>query len=320
MPVLDALWASVSSRPLSAVCTTSVPADRGATCELMVVSDGDRTFVAKIPSASLDPARAGREAWVLQHLLPYLGVHAPVVHASVDTAYGPALLLSCCGRTDGDVGAIADVDTVEQVLKALTPVHRCEATQAMQEILPRWGVGTTRGSTPHGRRVNRYARRWPTAIGHWAAAEDVSWLTALAQDMTAHLPADLALLAASTGRLMHGDVHADNLRFDGDHVWLLDWQTASIGPPIIDVALWLTAHVGPESADDALALARAHLERVGLPWCDRLWTAAVRSTFCGLCSGYATRLPDAIGAREVAATKRAFASDGVAGWVSHIGC
>jgi aminoglycoside phosphotransferase (APT) family kinase protein len=60
----------------------------------------------------------------------------------------------------------------------------------------------------------------------------------------------LAALHEGPQTLVHADLHLDNLIFDGRgsgrSVVVLDWQTASVGPPAWDLALFLFGSLTPE--------------------------------------------------------------------------
>jgi aminoglycoside phosphotransferase (APT) family kinase protein len=61
--------------------------------------------------------------------------------------------------------------------------------------------------------------------------------------------------------LIHGDLHLDNLIFDGDAdrpVVVLDWQTAAVGPPAWDLALFVFGSLG---VDDRRAAEAELFER-----------------------------------------------------------
>ena len=70
-----------------------------------------------------------------------------------------------------------------------------------------------------------------------------------------NLAAILANLEDVPVTLLHGDCGLENIFFDDTHVWLIDWQSASIGPGILDWAYFVIGNLRQEvGEDDELAL------------------------------------------------------------------
>jgi hypothetical protein len=61
-------------------------------------------------------------------------------------------------------------------------------------------------------------------------------------------------LLASTPTVIHGELYASNILTDGARVWVLDWETAALGPALVDLAAF-TSGSWDDDARTALALA-----------------------------------------------------------------
>ncbi len=61
-------------------------------------------------------------------------------------------------------------------------------------------------------------------------------------------------LAACTPTVIHGELYASNVLTDGERIWVLDWETAGLGAPLVDLAA-LTSGSWDDDARRALALA-----------------------------------------------------------------
>ncbi len=101
-----------------------------------------------------------------------------------------------------------------------------------------------------------------------------------------------AALAASTPHegpetLVHNDFRVDNLLFGGPRVCVLDWQTVSFGPGILDVSYFLGGSLLPDARRAAQGeLVRGYHERlratsVDISW-DDCWHQYRRHAFAGL--------------------------------------
>lgn len=54
----------------------------------------------------------------------------------------------------------------------------------------------------------------------------------------------------------HNDCHQGNILFDGERLWLIDWESAYRNDPLVDVAVVLDSLSLPSEAEDALLRAR----------------------------------------------------------------
>jgi aminoglycoside phosphotransferase (APT) family kinase protein len=89
---------------------------------------------------------------------------------------------------------------------------------------PRWGHRLAARQQRYDAAVdvflNRYGDRFPPEI------------RTLAERLRGRLAEVVEPLAQ--GRLIHGDLHLDNVIFDGDRTVIIDWQTACVGHPALD--------------------------------------------------------------------------------------
>ena len=114
----------------------------------------------------------------------------------------------------------------------------------------------------HGQRVSGgWARldrdRFP------ASPDTARAIEAITRDMPHHLD----LLARSPASLVHCDLHAENVWFDGDRVIVLDWQNTTRGPAAIDVAGALTCAAPGVIENGWEALLEHYRRRLGV-WPD----------------------------------------------------
>lgn len=311
--IAAALWTAWTGASADSLQRVAIDPDRGVTGHVERCTCGSLEAVVKIPGDQADPAWAVREAFALQHVLGSLEICVPKLLAQLPTERGPALLLSVCPGVDGDIAAEPDLDLARRVLAVLEPLHAMQPEAQWTSHLPQWGAGTAGAARPHARRVRRFERRYKACLHAWASPEDLPWLSTLAQRILETLERDSAMLLGLDARLLHGDLHADNLRIDDDRVYVLDWQSISRGAPLIDTAYWLNVQMSHETALACNALGRSHLEAVGAWPGEACWQAAQRVDLSGIISAYATRLPSMVCNREATFVRRQLSSDGLAG-------
>ena len=87
--------------------------------------------------------------------------------------------------------------------------------------------------------------------------------------------------------VIHGDFRNDNLMFGGPRVWVLDWQTVSVGDASSDLSYFLGGSLVPElrraHERDLVAHYRAALSGQGVEVdADELWAGYRRHAFSGL--------------------------------------
>src|SRR5690606_6544293 len=83
-------------------------------------------------------------------------------------------------------------------------------------------------------------------LGAWAAAH-LDDLVAWEQSAPA---------AAAGDRLVHGDLRADNIMLDPEHLWIVDWPHAAVGAPWLDLVCMLPS-VAMQGGGEARALFEA---------------------------------------------------------------
>jgi len=127
-------------------------------------------------------------------------------------------------------------------------------------------------------------------LGEWAAAhleKLVSWERS-------------APAAAAGGNLVHGDLRADNIMLDAEHLWFVDWPHAGVGAPWLDLACMLPS-VAMQGGGEAHDLFAQSPLSEGVPLDD------VRAVVAGL-TGYFTwhsLQPDPPGLPNLRAFQRA---------------
>ncbi len=311
--IVSALWSTWTGASAVSLQRVAIAPDRGVTGHVERCTDGSLEAIVKIPGDQADPAWAAREAFALQHVLSPLDMCVPTLLAELPTERGPALLLSICPGVDGDIAAEPDIALSQRVLAAIEPLHAMQPKPQWTSHLPHWGAGTAGALRPHARRVRRFERRYNACLQAWGDPKDLPWLCKLAERMQSTLEGDFATLATLDTRVLHGDLHADNLRLDGDRVHLLDWQSISCGAPLIDTAYWLNVQMSHETALACNALGRSHLEAVGAWPGEACWQAAQRVDLSGIISAYATRLPSMVCQREAIFVRRQLSNEGLSG-------
>jgi hypothetical protein len=67
------------------------------------------------------------------------------------------------------------------------------------------------------------------------------------------LQAKLLELAAAPWTIIHGDLHLDNVLFNQDQAVVIDWQSVSKGPAMLDIAAFVCASLSPGDFDRGLS-------------------------------------------------------------------
>lgn len=174
------------------------------------------------PEFLVDP---GREQRVYEELLPAVGEAAPRLYGALDGG----LLLE---RIDGaPLTEIGERETWERVARQIADIH---------ERLP------GPGAVP----LVRYD---PTFYGRWIERASAFAGEAVRLLEIPHARAVGRLLALPEA-VIHGELYASNVIVGGDRICVVDWETAALGPDVVDVAA-LTSGSWSDSERERLALA-----------------------------------------------------------------
>ena len=220
-------------------------------------ADGDepRSLIAKLPMAEGDVVSGYR---AVQERDPELMrryyercVREEPFYREVGASFAPTLYYS----------AVDDVRRrVVLLLEDLSParqgdvLHGCsieDAAVVIEEIAPFhaqwWGERAPAGAFPrtrddHHARQLRYDRQAGLFLERYGDALPAA-VSSVIERLRSRLAGVLATLAERPHTLIHADLHLDNVIFDGPGAGrsavVLDWQTAVVGSPAWDVALFL---------------------------------------------------------------------------------
>jgi len=204
------LWHALDRRP--PLRLSPIGADRGRSASLLraVWPDGFSAIV----KISRDRQRGAREQEALAHID---SPHVPALLGSASEDDRIVLLLedlSACAH--GDILAGVSAETARSMLRVLGQLHAHPAPGGWPRGVPRWRE-VSEGD------IAAFLDRYPHP---WAVARLRSLPTAVEtfQPVLAGLDVGLA----------HADAHLDNWMFRDAPV-LIDWETARVAPPAVDV-------------------------------------------------------------------------------------
>ncbi len=175
-----------------------------------------------------------------------------------DTGRGVLLMEDVAPAEQGDVLLGCSPERAEAVVRILARLHGSSLRPSEQhglERLPRWEPRPMDADRWAGR-LARAGDRFPLIVT--AEVSDG------ARDLPARVAATRDRLAAAPASWLHGDAHLDNVlwRADGAAV-LLDWCSAAIGPPAVDLTRFLSEGIDETSRAPLVAAYVRELERVG---------------------------------------------------------
>ena len=269
---------------------------RGSTCRLHDVVAGGGTLIAKVADRESRHERVAREIQVLESIGDRLRGLAPrLVAAEIDErSHRCIIVFETVPGAEGDSMQGAGQGEIESIIDRMSIAWRIQADDPDLEALelPDWGRGTDR-ERPHRRRAERFLRRSRVMCDRFpdGAAVHRPLLEAIGErfETIASVPSDRA------ARLIHGDLHLDNVVFTLDGPRILDWQTASIGDPVDDVVRLAMESRPEQSIDSILELCDRHPETRTSP--ERLARNVILA-YAGLVSGLAGRPDLEPGSRE----------------------
>jgi aminoglycoside phosphotransferase (APT) family kinase protein len=190
-----------------------IGADRGFRSVVgLATLDDSRSVVVKVA----DGEGAANEARFYEQID---GAPAPrAYHVASDGDLVVLVLEDLTSGRHGDALLGCSLDDATLVLE------RMAAFDVPGEGFPRWGD-----------RLPRRQERYDAAVDVFLARHGDKFpdeIRTLAQALRGRLARVVAPLAE--GRLIHGDLHLDNVIFDGGRPVIIDWQTACVGNPTLD--------------------------------------------------------------------------------------
>ena len=262
---------------------------RSTTGRLYRVEIGGTNHIAKIVDDPTRHPQAVRELDVLTRLSTPLATVMPSLVTSLVENHTTVLVLEeLIGRHPSSRHHL-DAADVERTIDGMTAVWAMEAPEvtATGVALPTWGQGPDVKRALHRRRA-RFDRRADAFQHHHprVAAPHRHLLSAVGPLLEAAARRRIETPRLERPRLVHGDLHPDNLIIAPTGIRLLDWQTASLGDPIDDLVRFeMEARPGCRLADLERSARRLHGPRPGRHHV----SDAVVLAYAGLVSGLAGR-------------------------------
>ena len=218
-----------------------------------------------------------------------------------------------------------DLATLDQSIAAMTTCWNTTTGNAPElgRPLPQWGKGTRNSSHPHRRRVDRFRKRSSNYLQHFAGeAESKSPSLELVRWLDANLEACLDEAAGWPRRLIHGDLHPENLLLKNDQLTILDWQTASWGAPILDLMRLILDGIPTITISQLEERVRCLFELQNDPAPEpdihRQSAIAAAITHAGFISGWGGRPLNTLGPREKQIIQRHASPEGAGRLVQHL--
>jgi len=246
--------------------------------------------------------RCAREYDALRLIGSDIGLPVPrLIAGRADAVHGALLLLEAVPGIHPSLDDGWSPEEAHRLLMMLAQMHRRwrdRSHEQYRSFLPVWGAGTAGHTRPHARRAARFRRQLPKFIDMYRASL-TSESQAHLRSIASSLEATLASAASWPQTLMHGDVHLENLIVGPDpqrSITLLDWQSVSSGPGLVDVVRFVTESVRWPAADPGAVLreliddwAEASREPAGAEGIRRFVPHALDIVIAGFVSGWAAR-------------------------------
>lgn len=252
----DALFACLKDRIPGLVAPLSIAQFPAGHSNLTyAVTSGEHEYVLRRPPFGAEHIRAGhdmyREFRVLSGLHPVYGrVPRPVCYVPAEASpFGAAFYVmervrGVILRARPPEGLVLDSATMRQLstnfIDNLARLHAVDVSAAQLADLYR-GAGYVR------RQVEGWVKRYRAA-----QTDDLPAVESVIAWVTAHVPTD------SAATLIHNDYKYDNVILDPDDITqlraVLDWEMATVGDPLTDVATTLAYWVEPDDPPEVHAM------------------------------------------------------------------
>lgn len=227
-------------QPIASMSSQRIGADRGFAGTVLRVTvcgdDGTRSnVVAKLgPDPSLEA-----EIEFYRGMAEDLQAPAPRCrYAGSGPGGGPLLLLEDVAATRaGDALAGASADDVHAVLEAMTRFWSRDGSGPDLTGLNRWG------GPPQQQQAN-FQRIW-VAQRYTLTAELPPDIFQLAERLCGSLASVVQALREAPPHPLHADLHLDNVLFTDDGPVILDWGSACLGTPAIDIFSFISTSLSP---------------------------------------------------------------------------
>ncbi len=242
----------------SSVNPVRIGKDRGFTSRCYAIDLTGQTVVAKVTSSQHIHPRAEREAEVLKNFVVSARLPAPVYIGNhlCENSKEHVLFMS---HVSGNEMKTFERESNQVLIQALRSMIPCWATHIEQlpssSLISEWGTGTHGHAKPHTRRIRRFRTRSENFmqyhLHHESSAPEIpevlNWIGE-------HLEACLEKSAQWPSALIHGDLHPENIIIRPKDVSILDWQTASLGSPLLDITRLLMDGAPDLEADECIHL------------------------------------------------------------------
>jgi hypothetical protein len=196
------------------------------------------------PDAELRRFRwAAREARLFAELGNRHGLAIPRPNfTGLDEATSTVVLLleDLAPARGGDVLAGCSPEDAARVLDAIAPMHAHwwdHIDPALSAWLPPWLDDPLARQGRYDGQVERFLARYGPLLPPTTRA--------LVDRLRTEFAALLSELDRAPATLIHGDLHLDNVVFPPERAVLLDWQSVSQGPAMIDIAAFIAGSLAP---------------------------------------------------------------------------